>query len=203
MTAWKQRLLANSEERISWLRARSRGITATDAAKLTTEHSCLRVAEAKAYGSGFGGNPYTDHGKRREPVIAAWMEANYGISHSTGLYCAEPSQRHLATPDGIDVSCPEHQLVLAEIKTSNKPLEQMPKTYLRQIQWQQYVMGATKTLLIWEQHHNFVPDGPPRVRWIERDDRVINKLITLANHSLEILDELPEDPSLVRYTHAH
>lgn len=188
---------------MSWLRARSRGITATDAARLTTEHSCLKVAESKAYGSGFGGNPYTDHGKRREPVIAEWMEANYGILHSTGLYYAESSQRHLATPDGIDTSCAEHQLVLAEIKTSNKSLEHMPKTYLRQIQWQQYVMGATKTLLIWEEHKNFVPVGKPRVRWIERDDVAINKLIKLANQSLEILDGLPEDPALVRYSHAY
>lgn len=196
---WPQRLLARSNERVSWLKARSRGITATDAARLTSPASCEHVARSKAYGTGFGGNAYTEHGRRREPVIAEWVKTNFGIDHSDGLYRSVADQRHLATPDGIDIRCADNDLILAEIKTSNKPLSAMPATYRRQILWQQYVMGAQRTLLVWEQHDHFVPLGPPQTRWIERDDRAIARLVELADHALEILDALPIETFSGRY----
>lgn len=192
--SWSQRLLAHSSERVMWLKARSRGITATDAARLTSAKSCFQVAKSKAYGTGFGGNVYTEHGRRREPVIADWVLTNFGINHSDGLYRSPNEQRHLATPDGIDERCNDDDLILAEIKTSNKPLTAMPKTYRRQILWQQYVMGAKRTLLVWEQHEHFVPIGTPKTLWIERDDEAIEQLVRLADETLSILDELPEDP---------
>ena len=67
-----RRIVADSTDRVAWLRARSQGITATDVAKLATEKSVHAAAREKINGSGFGGNPYTDHGRAREPEIAAW-----------------------------------------------------------------------------------------------------------------------------------
>ena len=67
-------------------------------------------------GSGFSGNAYTDHGRRREPEIAAWVAATHGIFPSSALFHAEVERRHLATPDGIAVDA-EGRVTLAEITT--------------------------------------------------------------------------------------
>ena len=96
------RIIADSRDRVAWLRARARGITATDVAGLSGEASIIRAADAKlGHGPRFGGNAYTDHGRRREPEIAAWVAATHGILPSSALFRAEIEQRHLATPDGV------------------------------------------------------------------------------------------------------
>jgi hypothetical protein len=92
----------------------------------------------------------------------------------------------MATPDGVAVL--DGQVVLAEIKTTNKPWRSIPRSYLRQVWWQQYVVGAERTLLVWEQHADFVPVGAePQCRWIERDDNEIHALVCLADRVLELL----------------
>ncbi|MFT4214126.1 MAG: recombinase, partial [Microbacterium sp.] len=72
------RIVADSRDRVGWMRARSRGITATDVAQLTSHTAIARAADAKLAGSGFSGNAYTEHGRRREPEIAAWVAATHG-----------------------------------------------------------------------------------------------------------------------------
>ena len=73
------RIVADSRDRVAWVRARSRGITATDVATLTSERAIARAADAKLMGSGFSGNAYTNHGRLREPEIARWVAATHGI----------------------------------------------------------------------------------------------------------------------------
>jgi len=181
------RIVADSSDRVAWLRARSRGITATDVAKLATPKSVQNAAFDKLHGTGFGGNPYTDHGRAREPEIAAWVLANHGIRPSTNLYHAEREPRHLATPDGVVVDG-SGELLLAEIKTTSKPWRSIPRSYLRQVWWQQYVLGAERTLVVWEEHKDFVPVHPvPQCRWVERDEDQIAILVGLADQLLEIL----------------
>ncbi|MGO2658541.1 YqaJ viral recombinase family protein [Mycetocola reblochoni] len=181
------RIIADSTDRVGWLRARSRGITATDVATLSTPRSIERAAWAKLNGTGFSGNRYTDHGRAREPEIARWVAATHGIQPSSALFRAEVEHRHLATPDGLTVT-PQGSVILAEIKTTTKPWRSVPRNYLRQIWWQQYVIGAERTLVVWEQHDNFVPVGDePLCRWIDRDDREIAGLVTLAD---ALIDEL-------------
>lgn len=175
-----ERVLADSSNRIEWLRARAQGITATDVAKLSTERSIRSAAWDKLHGSGFSGNPYTEHGRRREPVIASWVQENFNIFPSTQLFHSKDNPIHLATPDGLGFD--GHGIpVLAEIKTTNKPFNRVPKNYLRQILWQQYVIGAQKTLFVWEQHENFVPlQAVPQFQWVQRDDEMIADLIAKA-----------------------
>lgn len=181
------RIVADSRDRVAWIRARSRGITATDVAALTSAKSIPRAADSKLMGSGFTGNAYTDHGRRREPEIAAWVAATHGIQPSSALFHAVVEKRHLATPDGVMVD-PSGRVTLAEIKTTNKSWRSIPRTYLRQIWWQQHVLGAERTLVVWEQHDGFVPiDDEPRCAWVERDDREIRMLVNLAT---ELIDEL-------------
>ncbi|MGM7699770.1 YqaJ viral recombinase family protein [Microbacterium sp. A84] len=182
------RIVADSRDRVAWLRARARGITATDVAGLTSENSIKRAADAKLGGGPrFGGNAYTDHGRRREPEIAAWVAATHGIQPSSALFRAEAEHRHLATPDGV-VQNGDGRILLAEIKTTNKNWRTIPRTYLRQVWWQQHVLGAERTLFIWEEHDNFRPiHDEPRCVWIDRDDREIGTLVGLATR---LIDEL-------------
>jgi hypothetical protein len=181
-----RRIVAHSENRVEWLRARRAGVTATDAAHLSSARSVQRLVVEKLIGSGFGGNAYTDHGRDREPEIAQWVQERHGIAPSTALFRSRSHPLHLATPDGIALV--NGEVVLAEIKTTNKPWRSIPRSYLRQVWWQQYVVGAERTLLVWEQHVDFVPvSTEPQCRWIERDDNQIHILVSLANRVLELL----------------
>lgn len=180
------RIVTDGSDRVAWLRARSRGITATDVAKLSTPRSIESAAIAKLYGSGFNGNAYTEHGLQREPEIAAWVENEFGIASSQALFHAPRDRRHLATPDGL-MESREGAVTLSEIKTTNKPWRTIPRHYMRQVWWQQYVLGAERTLFVWEQHENFVPVGDPQFKWIERDETEITKLLGLVDQLIETL----------------
>ena len=182
----RARVLADSTNRVAWLRARSTGVTATDVARLSSERSLPAVAFEKINGSSFGGNAYTDHGNAREPEIARWVQANHGIRPSSELFHAHGERAHLATPDGVAII--DGSVVLAEIKTTSSLWKSVPRSYLRQIWWQQYVLGAERTLLVWEQHLDFVPvDAEPKARWIDRDDNEIHVLVGLANQLLGMM----------------
>ena len=179
--------MADSGDRVAWLRARSRGVTATDAAKLASAASVRAAANEKLYGTpgrGFGGSRYTDHGREREPVIAAWVQREHGIAPSSLLFHAERDERHLATPDGLRVA-DGGAVELCEIKTTSKAWRGIPRGYLRQVWWQQYVLGAERTLVVWEQHDDFRPVADePRCRWVDRDDDQIAILVRLADELL-------------------
>jgi hypothetical protein len=182
----RSRVVASSTDRVAWLRARSTGVTATDVARLSSERSLPAVAFEKINGSSFGGNAYTDHGNAREPEIARWVHANHGIRASSELFHAHGERAHLATPDGVSVI--DGTVVLAEIKTTSTLWKSVPRSYLRQIWWQQYVLGAERTLLVWEQHLDFVPvDAEPKARWIDRDDNEIHVLVGLADRLLAMM----------------
>jgi hypothetical protein len=183
------RVVADSSDRIAWLRARSRGITATDVAKLSTPRSVETAARDKWFGTRFSGNAFTDHGKDREPAIAQWVQDHHGIAPSSLLFHAEQDARHLATPDGL-AETDGGELLLAEIKTTNKPWRSIPRNYLRQIWWQQYVLGADRTLFVWEQHEDFVPVGEPKCRWVDRDENEIGALVRLAGQLVSSIESL-------------
>lgn len=177
------RILARSSDRVSWLRARSTGVTATDAAKLSTQRSIAAVARDKTSLRGFTGNVFTEHGRAREPHIARWVHDHFSLVPSDALFHSVPDRRHLATPDCIS----DDGSVLAEIKTTSKPFDRIPKGYLRQIWWQQYVLGAERTLFVWEEHVEFVPVGRPKHRWVERDEDEIAMLVDRADQLLALL----------------
>lgn len=180
------RIVTDGSDRAEWMRARSRGITATDVAKLSTPRSIDSAAWQKLHGSGFSGNSYTRHGNKREPVIAEWVLEQHGISPSQALFHSETDMRHLATPDGLTLR-ENGTLELSEIKTTNKVWRTIPRNYMRQIWWQQYVLGAERTLMVWERHENFVPVGDPEYRWIDRDENEIAILVGLAGQLIDTL----------------
>ena len=182
-----QRVVADAEDRLAWLRARAAGITATDVARLSSQRGVEAVVAEKRFGSRFAGNVFTAHGREREPVIAAWVAATHGITPSSALFHAATNRAHLATPDGVGVER-DGTVVLAEIKTTANVWRSVPRHYLRQIWWQQYVVGAERSLFVWERHEGFVPvTDEPQCRWIDRDDAQITALIGLADLVLDRL----------------
>ena len=183
----RDRVVAQAEDRVAWLKARSRGVTATDVAKLSSERAVQSVLQDKLLGSGFTGNAFTDHGRAREPEIARWVRARHRIEPSSTLFHAHGESLHLATPDGVAVRH-DGTVELAEIKTTGHAWRSIPRSYLRQVWWQQYVLGAERTLVVWEQHRDFVPVGrEPECRWVERDDNEIHVLVGLANRVLTLM----------------
>lgn len=181
------RRLASMEDRAAWMKARLFNVTASDVASLSRESSIPSIL-SKKFESEFYGNKYTAHGEAREPFIVDWVSREHGIAGNSSVFHSESSERHLATPDGIGSSSGE--LVLAEIKTTNKPFARVPVKYLRQIYWQQYVLGASRTLFVWEEHKDFVPvRSEPEFVWVERDDEKIGELVRLSNLLLERIDD--------------
>jgi hypothetical protein len=175
------RMVVDGTNRAEWLAARRRGVTATEVSKITDRSTMLEAASKKIFGDSFRGNKWTQHGIDREPVIAAWVHENFGIESSSALFHADGEQRHLATPDGVGMV--ESKLVLAEIKTTKNGWDVIPDHYMRQVQWQQYVLGSERTLFVWEKHENFVPvAATPEHVWIERNDVMIEHLVNVANH---------------------
>lgn len=179
----RDRVVADGSNRIAWLKARARGVTATDVARLSSEKAIRAIAMEKLLGSRFSGNAYTAHGRLREPAIARWARSVYGMEASAALFHAAGNRDHLATPDGLRER--GDRLELCEIKTTSTRWRSIPRSYLRQVWWQQYVLGAERTLVVWERHEEFVPVGSePECRWVDRDDVEIAALVRLADQLL-------------------
>ena len=180
------RIVADATDRMTWLKARARGVTATDVARLSGPKALRALALEKLLGTGFAGNAFTAHGRLREPEIAHWARRVYGMQPSSALFHADGRPEHLATPDGLREQ--NSRLELCEIKTTNTAWRSIPRHYLRQVWWQQYVLGADRTLVVWEQHDAFVPVGTePECRWVDRDDNEIHRLIGLADQLLDAM----------------
>lgn len=188
----RDRIVADQRDRVAWLRARARGVTATDVARLTSDRAVRTVAMDKLLGTRFTGNAYTEHGRLREPAIGRWAGQVYGMRSSTALFHAAGNRDHLATPDGLRER--DGRLELCEIKTTVHDWRSIPRSYLRQVWWQQYVLGAERTLVVWERHDDFVPVGAePECRWVDRDDAEIARLIGFADALLRAMRRDPGD----------
>lgn len=183
--------------RQAWLDQRRGGVTATDIRdcgngslrraiiieKVTGEQS--RIGEQIVRnGKGLTLDFYAEHGNRREPMIAEWIEGKFGIAPCEEVYTHGENPRHLASPDGVSLHPFTGALIvgeaaahLAEIKTTTRDLypgrldtdrvlleldlrsDFAKKNYYTQMQWQMYVMNAAKTLFVWEQHDGVVDPG--------------------------------------------
>lgn len=181
------RVLADARDRPAWLEARMGKIGGSDAASFAKYESAPLYLRAKLH-SPFRGNVYTVHGNNREAEILR----HYGIPQNTLLFHHPEHPRHVATPDGIVVDTARDRITLAQVKTSEKPIppaDKIPPAYRRQMWWEQWVMGAERTLLVWERHNGFRPvDMEPDAVWFDRDDDEIAKLVRIADYVLEGMD---------------
>lgn len=175
------RIVVDGRDRELWARARDGKIGGSDAMSFAKRESAHLYLKAKLQ-EGFTGNTYTQHGNDRERAILR----QFGLEQNTALFHAEGNPLHVCTPDGIATKADEFALV--QVKTSGKPLPKTtPKNYLRQIWWEQHVMGAEVTLLVWEQHDgSFAPlNMEPESRIIYRDDNEIATLVEIADIVLD------------------
>ncbi|MFI5415404.1 MAG: recombinase, partial [Candidatus Lutacidiplasmatales archaeon] len=86
---------------------------------------------------------------------------------NTLMFRAVENPRFVATPDGIVVGA-GGSIVLVQAKTTNKEFRTIPRGYIRQCLWEQYVIGADRTLFVWEVHEGFRPlDMEPQSVWID------------------------------------
>lgn len=185
MTDYLSRVLADSEDRTAWLAARRTRICASDAGRLAKPASRPLYLRAKLRDGEWSGNAYTAHGNTVEHGLLAWA----GIPRNTLLIHAEGEDGFAATPDGIEV-LPSGELLLAEVKTTNKPFNTIPRHYLRQVWWAQYCLGATRTKFIWDEHRGFDAVAlDPHIEVIDRDDDEINRMLAIARPLLQDLTE--------------
>jgi len=188
--------LADSRDRVAWAKARAPLMGASDVAKFAKIESWPLYMRAKLYDP-FRGNGYTQHGNEREPHILA----AFGLEQNFTLYRSAGNPLHGATPDAL-VLGGDGSLILAQVKTvlqktktlssgqtitvppftNAKGFFHLPPEYLRQMQWEMYVMGADRSLFIYEEHVDGVPTGmEPQSQWVYRDQQEIDKLIIIAD----------------------
>lgn len=179
---WDAELLADADDRPTWLAARRHILTSTDVAKAMTPAGRALVIQEKLFGLERPDNPAFAHGREREQFIAAQAEKRYGIQPNRYLYARDSLG---ATPDGIGAKGK-----LGEYKTSVKPRPKtFPRIYVDQVLMAQHVMEADRTLIGWEHHINGVPaDLEPDFWWLERDDDRIKELLKTAAELADFLE---------------
>lgn len=207
-----------------WLEQRRGGLTATEVRDWHDPSKRRKIIDEKvnAVGEDLSHIPAVNHGNLREPIIADWVKGKFGIEPCDNVYSHGENPRHLASPDGItldpfsgELVVGTEEAVLCEIKTSKHDLT--PGTldaarylvevasgsafdranYYTQMQWQMYVMNATRTLFVYEQRNDeidpetgtFTPLGPPQWAWVMRDEKLIQRLLDTAEGALKAIDE--------------
>lgn len=177
-----ERFIARSSDRDAWLAARAEGVTATMVAKASTPAGFRDVIEQIENPVDIVPNAMMDWGNYREPFIAQIVKERFGIMPNEWLISFDDGLRRwqMATPDGLSM---DHTLI-AEIKTSGKPLDKIPVGYMRQIQWQLHVTGAERCLFAYELRlegpEGFVPGFDVETQWVNRDEKMISELISVA-----------------------
>ena len=191
-----------------WLRQRRSVVTATDVAKIKTgsDKAFASLWREKRTPSTFRGNRFTQHGKDREPVIAAMLSEDRPWLHpNVALLVSEDDARFGATPDMLS----DDGLVLGEIKTrrlsddkdewlswADVCADQTGKKYACQVAWQLLVTGAERCVFAvehWSDEDGWADLRPLRVFDVERDEDLISELRDVAERFLDY-----EPPELVQ-----
>jgi hypothetical protein len=215
---------ASDQDRELWLAERLTGVTATEVRDLMIKGASFRrellaeKAVAAVFkdgkttsdsakfkrGRAFIANQYTAWGKKREPVIAEWVQTRFAIAPESRVFHAADDSRKLASPDGVGVAF-DGTLVVSEIKTSKHDIapgtDHFDSTgYLLQMTWAMRVTGARRCLYVWEQHDDDWRDvggdylepsplGEPLYQWFAYDEVIAAKLEKVAVGFLAELDE--------------
>lgn len=175
------RIIASGADEDEWFAARRTGVTATDVARLASGGAAV-IEAIKAEKADMGRRfetRATRHGHEREPIIAAYAEEAFGFAHSAAVLAAADRREHLATPDLLGMN------TVGEIKTTVhdwQSIDEVPKRYIDQAQWQMRVTDSSRCFLIFEPHEGFVPIYPdPKHFIIPRDDDRIAELKRIAD----------------------
>lgn len=190
---------ASDTDRTAWLAERLTGLTATEIAGLAVgkkRQGELVDLKLGLREDAFNGNAYTEWGKLREPFLAAAAERRGILPESRVFHHAE-NRRWLASPDGVGADF-DGALQLGEYKTSGHDLTPGTPTfertgYLEQMTWAMLVAGARRCLFIWEERLGTPETGFEAGRqfehWIEFDEALAKRLITIAKRFFTALDK--------------
>ncbi|WP_291475737.1 YqaJ viral recombinase family protein [Corynebacterium sp.] len=195
-------ILPNTGE-TEWLQQRQKVVTATDMAKIRSgsDAAFMSLWREKHNPPRKFHNKWTEHGKKREPVIAAAITANRPeLLPNKSLAVNEDEPRFGATPDMMTAD----GLMVGEIKTHLihdesdawvdwSDVRKDKPQYVVQVQWQLAVTGAAECLFSWEDWSD--EDGwadlrPVRHCMVRRDEELIAELQAVA---LRFLDWTPPD----------
>lgn len=186
-----QRFIVRSTERERWLLARDGGVSATTVADAATPAGFRDVVEQRRNPQPVDPNEFMLFGTESEPALMEYAHREYGIIPSDWLIAGD-DPKHLATPDGLSLD----HLTLAECKTTGKDWgDKPPIRYRRQVQWQLAVTGAKRCLLVWnlrvpDEHGWFYLEWlEPKTLWIERDEKMISELVSVADRLLTVEGE--------------
>lgn len=179
-----KRFIARSSDRENWLAARAEGVTATMVAKASTPAGFRDVIEQIENPVEIVPNAVMEWGNYREPFIAEIIKERFEIMPNDWLisYDDGVNRWQMATPDGLSL---QHDLI-AEIKTTGKPLDKIPVHYMRQVQWQMHVCGeqVKRALFAYELRmegpEGFVPGFDIVTQWVDRDEKMVRDLIAVA-----------------------
>lgn len=197
-------VLSSYEDYDAWHADRAEGVTASEMAALYSGgHAAWTKLKAEKQGlaSRWKGNSHTAWGHEREPHILEHMRQEWGIEPNDHVLQSVDNLKHLGTPDGFHPSKP----ILGEAKTSvgDEWLE-VPKDYLVQAMWNLHVTGA-ETMFLCVEYYDEREDGAfvartfaPHRFIIERDDSLIEYLVSLAEKFLTMGEVDPMDALLAR-----
>lgn len=189
------RFIARSSDKTRWLEARATGVTATMVAEAASGPAGLRKA-LEAREQGVEVNAFMEWGTLMEPALASFVhetttrDGENCVLPNDWLLASETNPRFLATPDGLSLN---HERI-GEYKTSGKDYDFPPLRHIRQMQWQMFVSGAQSCAYAWmlrvENEGSFVPGWlEPRLVWVDRDEEIIKKLVSVATDLLKAIDD--------------
>jgi hypothetical protein len=182
----KARFVLNADHYTKWKSLGRENVTAMDAAALASENSIDTIMRRK-YSDYVVENKAVDWGKEREPIILEQL----GLTQNRDMFRARENESFLAMPDAIFEK--DDQLAICQVKTTVKDFKKIPKAYLRQVQWETLVAGASGCLFVWEVHQNYKVIDLKSV-WIERNEEMVNHLLPLADDLLKVLRKAQVDP---------
>jgi hypothetical protein len=183
----KERFVLNADTYTTWTYLSRRHMTAMDAAALSTERSINSIMKRK-YSDYVVDNKAVDWGKKREAIILA----QFNLEQNRDMFHAQGHDRYLAMPDAIFEK--DGQLAISQVKTTVKDFKKIPKRYMRQVQWETFVAGASGCLFVWEVHENDKVVDLKSV-WVERNEEMIKHLVEVGQVLLKTLDKALDDPS--------
>lgn len=189
-------IVDDGTDRQAWLARRQGGVTATDIARLARggTETWKAVRAEKAGKERHFSNAAMEHGRNREPMIAAFAKRMFGLNHNRALLASNIDQRFLATPDLLGDGA-------GDIKTTVHDwasIDDVPGRYIDQILWQGLVVGTKRLRLIFEPHENGIPLYPvPRVFDVDWDAARVHKLQSIAYEFLAEDDEPDEDAAIL------
>jgi hypothetical protein len=136
-------------------------------------------------------NAFMQFGLDSEAWLSLWTKDQTGVMPNDWLIRHEEFADAIATPDGISL---DHETI-SEIKTTGRDwgsVDKVPVQYVRQVQWQLYVPGASSCVFVWllrEEH-----DGVMVPAWLEPKYGVIGRngdiIDTMVERSAELADAL-------------